>query len=169
MHLDKQIFFFLNSFAGRNEFFDAGWIFLAQYAIFIFGLVLIYLLRKDRKLFIRLSAAALITVVAVTLIKKSLSFPRPFLEENVRLLIAHIADSSFPSKHAAVSFVLAFGIFLEKKKLGAWLLMLAFLISLSRVVVGVHYPVDILAGALTGICIAGLSQKLPFLKRKNPL
>lgn len=169
MDINKQLFLFFNGLAGKNSILDCFWVFFAQYAIFIFGLVLAYLLRKDRKLFIRAAAATVITVITVTWLKKCLSFPRPFLQVNVRLLIPHIADSSFPSKHAAVSFALAFGIFLEKKMLGAWLLVLAFLISLSRIVVGVHYPIDIAAGALTGIAIAAIIQKLPSHKRKNPL
>lgn len=159
MRLDKQIFIFLNGLAHKSRILDGLWVFLAQYAIFIFALALIYLLRKDRKLFLKAASAALITVIAVALIKKIWFLPRPFLKENARLLMPHILDSTFPSKHAAVSFALALGIFLEKKKLGLWLLILAFLISLSRIVAGVHYPSDIFAGALIGAAIAYINHK----------
>lgn len=142
---------------------------MAEYAIFIFGLILIYLLRKDRKLFFKAAIATLITIAVVALIKKMWFFPRPFVDEKVKVLITHIPDSSFPSKHTAVAFALAFGIFLEKRRLGVWLLALAFLIAHSRVIAGVHYPRDILAGILIGMSIAGATQKLPFQKRKNPL
>lgn len=169
MQVNKQIFIFLNSLAGRNAIADALWISLAQYAIFIFGLILVYLLRKDRKLFFKAALATLITIVVVAVIKKMWFSPRPFIGENVRLLIPHIPDSAFPSKHTAVAFALAFGIFLEKRGLGIWLLGLAFLISLSRIIVGVHYPSDILAGILIGMSIASIAHKFPFQKRKNPL
>ena len=45
-----------------------------------------------------------------------LGFPRPFTQENVRLLIAHHADSAFPSKHSSAAFTIAFGIFLRRRK-----------------------------------------------------
>lgn len=157
--LDKQLFYFLNSLAKRNAILDIVWVFLAKYCIFIFGLILIYLLFKDRALFYKIILGLIISIVIVELIKKSLFFPRPFLQENIRVLIAHQPDSAFPSKHATVAFAIAFGIFLKKKKLGMWLLVLAFLVSLSRVVAGVHYPLDILAGALIGTCVAYVNNR----------
>lgn len=166
---NKEIFYFFNNLSGINNILDGIWIFLAQYAIFIFGLVLIYLLRKDRRLFFKAALSALITVVIVALAKKICFFPRPFAQEEVKLLISHIPDSTFPSKHTAVAFVLAAGIFLEKKQLGIWLLVLALLIGLSRIVVGAHYPADILAGMLIGICVSLLTHKFSFQKPKNPL
>ena len=53
---------------------------------------------------------------------------------------------------------------LEKKKLGAWLLVLAFSVALSRVIVGVHYPSDVFAGAVIGMIAAYSSNK--FFSRK---
>lgn len=169
MGLNKEIFSFFNNLTGNNTILDGIWIFLAQYAIFIFGLVLIYLLRNDRRLFFKAAFSALTTVVIVALAKKIFFFPRPFAQEGVKLLISHIADSAFPSKHTAVAFVLALGVFLEKKRLGIWLLVLALLIGLSRIVVGAHYPADILAGMLIGICVSFLTHKFSFQNPKNPL
>lgn len=151
MSLNKQIFFLLNSLAGRGLFLDGLWIFLANYAIFIFGLYLIYLVRKDKKLFLKVALSAVIVIIAVTAVKKFWFLPRPFLEEKVNLLITHDPkDATFPSKHAAAAFALAGAIFLKRKKSGFWLLILAFLISSSRVIVGVHYPLDVAAGAFLG-------------------
>lgn len=169
MGLNKEIFFFFHNLSGINNILDGIWIFLAQYAIFIFGLVLIYLLRKDRRLFFKAAVSSLIVIVIVALVKKICFFPRPFAQDEVKLLISHISDSAFPSKHTAVAFSLAFGIFLEKKQLGIWLLALALLIGLSRIVVGAHYPADILAGILIGIGVSLLTHKFSFQKRKNPL
>lgn len=169
MQLNKQIFLFLNGLAGKNSILDAIWIFLAQYAIFIFGLILIYLLRKDRKLFFKAALAALITITVVAVIKQIWFLPRPFIGEKVKVLISHIPDSTFPSKHTAVAFALALGVFLEKKRLGIWLLVLALLIGLSRIAVGVHYPADILSGMLIGACVPILTHKFSSQKRKNPL
>lgn len=169
MGLNQEIFLFFNNLTGKNNILDGVWVFLAQYAIFIFGLVLIYLLRKDRKLFFKAAISALIVVVITVLAKKLCFFPRPLTQEGVRILISHISDSTFPSKHTAVAFALASGIFLEKKQLGVWLLALAFLIGLSRIIVGVHYPADILASMLIGPCVSLLTHKFSFHNLKNPL
>ena len=163
MALNKQIFFILNSLAGRRVFLDGLWIFLADYAIFIFGLYLIYLARKDRKLFYRAALSAVIAVIAVAAVNKVWFLPRPFLGEKVKLLITcDPKDSTFPSKHASVAFALAWAIFLKRKKSGFWLLTVASLVSLSRVIAGAHYPLDIVAGAFLGWIVAySVSKILP--------
>ena len=91
--------------------------------------------------------------------------PRPFVDHAVNQLINYRAiAASFPSGHAAFFFGLATAYFLSKKirpegapqsgtirRVSFWLFVAAALISLARVFVGVHYPSDILAGALVGI------------------
>lgn len=166
MRLEEPIFDFLNGLAKRNDILDVVWVFFAQYAIFLFGIVLIYFVRKDRKLLLKVALGIIITVITVAVIKKIWFIPRPFSDKEVNLLIEHRQDSTFPSKHAAVAFAVAFGIFLRKKKLGVWLLLLALGIALSRVMVGVHYPVDVFAGALIGMIIAYSNNKFFLRKTK---
>ena len=166
MRLEEPIFDFLNGLAKRNDILDMVWVFFAQYAIFLFGIVLIYFVRKDRKLLLKVAMGIIITVIAVAVIKKIWFIPRPFSDKEVNLLIEHRQDSTFPSKHAAVAFAVAFGIFLQKKKLGVWLLLLALGIALSRVIVGVHYPADVFAGALIGMIIAYSNNKFFLRKTK---
>lgn len=71
---------------------------------------------------------------------------------------------SFPSGHAAFYFALAFAVYLYHKKAGAFFLTGAALISISRVAGGIHYPSDILAGAILGyftaIFVRFIFQKL---------
>jgi undecaprenyl-diphosphatase len=67
--------------------------------------------------------------------------------------------SSFPSDHAALFFALATSIFFVSLRLGILAFFHAFfVIGLTRVYLGYHYPTDILAGALLGIGIASLSR-----------
>ncbi|UZM96955.1 phosphatase PAP2 family protein [Lysinibacillus sp. MHQ-1] len=60
-------------------------------------------------------------------------------------------DPSFPSNHAAGAFALAFALLWKRKKIGAVLLVMACLMALSRIFIGVHYPLDVLAGACIGL------------------
>jgi undecaprenyl-diphosphatase len=68
--------------------------------------------------------------------------------------------SSFPSGHSASAFAFATGASAEALVLAPPLLTLAALVSYSRVHTGVHYPADVIAGALIGVGAAGLAGKL---------
>jgi undecaprenyl-diphosphatase len=62
--------------------------------------------------------------------------------------------SSFPSDHAALLFALVTGIFFISRILGALIAVyLLFIIVLTRIYLGLHYPTDLLAGAILGIAI----------------
>jgi len=68
-------------------------------------------------------------------------------------------DSAFPSAHTALAFSLTITIFLHDRKIG-WLFLLgALLIGVARVFANVHYPIDILGGALIGTIIAVIVEK----------
>jgi undecaprenyl-diphosphatase len=65
--------------------------------------------------------------------------------------------SSFPSDHAAMFFALAAGLWLVSSRLGAWVAVYSLLlVGLARIYLGLHYPTDIVAGALIGILIAAV-------------
>jgi undecaprenyl-diphosphatase len=51
---------------------------------------------------------------------------------------------------------IAFAIFLTHKKAGYWFMFFALLIGLARIIVGVHFPIDILGGFILGALIAYL-------------
>jgi undecaprenyl-diphosphatase len=59
-------------------------------------------------------------------------------------------SASFPSGHTTASFALAMAAALVFRRLGPWPLVAAALVGFSRIVVGMHYPGDVLAGALLG-------------------
>ena len=74
-------------------------------------------------------------------------------------LIPKPTDFSFPSGHTACSFAAGFLLFRKlPKKYGIPVLLLAVLISFSRLYVGVHYPSDVIAGTVSGICISYLAE-----------
>lgn len=96
------------------------------------------------------------------LLKNLIARTRPYeVIESLQLLIAPQWDYSFPSGHAGSAFAAAMAMFLSlPKKFGIPALIVAALISFSRLYVGVHYPTDVLAGILTGVLIAVIVWKI---------
>ena len=92
----------------------------------------------------------------------SSSMMKPFFDRirpchilsDINLLVNCGAGKSFPSSHASNNFMAAGILFWYNKSWGKYVFALAGLISISRIFVGVHYPVDILAGAILGIFIS---------------
>ena len=66
-------------------------------------------------------------------------------------------DYSFPSGHTQASFAAATALFTENKKAGICAYVLAALIAFSRLYLYVHFPTDVLAGVVIGICCGLLS------------
>jgi membrane-associated phospholipid phosphatase len=93
---------------------------------------------------------------------------RPLLEPSIHFVPPFgLADqsnwtnwSSFPSDHAALFFAIVAGIWLANRRAGIFALLYAALaICLPRIYVGIHYPTDVLAGALIGIGAVALLQR----------
>ncbi len=87
---------------------------------------------------------------------------RPFTThpDGTVLLTAPSPDPSFPSDHAAAAFAIAVAVLLVNRRIGAIFLAAATLIAVSRVLLGVHYPGDVLAGALVGAAAAVAVSRL---------
>ena len=87
--------------------------------------------------------------------------PRPFVNNPiVHQLIFHETSGSFPSGHAAIFFVLATVIFFFHKKWSILFFVGAILMGIARVMAGIHWPIDILGGAIIGILSAWLICKI---------
>jgi undecaprenyl-diphosphatase len=78
--------------------------------------------------------------------------PRPYATHphSLVLFTTPSHDPSFPSDHAAAAFAIAVAVVFFSRRLGAVFLVFAAAIALSRVLLAMHYPTDVLAGALTG-------------------
>ncbi|HMN33588.1 MAG: phosphatase PAP2 family protein [Chitinophagaceae bacterium] len=102
--------------------------------------------------------------ISASVIKNLVQRVRPCNDESLQYLIRRIVHCgsgySFPSSHAANHFGLSFFIIFTLKNQGKWVVPLALtwalLICFAQVYVGVHYPFDILGGAILGIMIAKL-------------
>jgi len=97
----------------------------------------------------------LVTWLAVNVFRSWLSLPRPVpLDLGIQWL-GHGARGSFPSLHASCSFALAMVVALDRRDGWAALFLLAAVsIAWSRVYLGLHFPSDVLAGAMVGSFVA---------------
>ena len=122
--------------------------------IWIVLAVVLLILPKTRKTGIIVAAALLMDLVLCNLILKNLvARVRPYdVNTAIAILIKKPLDFSFPSGHTAASFAAMPALFLAKMK-KAWIaaLVLAVLIAFSRLYFYVHYPTDVLGGAVVGI------------------
>lgn len=104
------------------------------------------------------------------LIKPLVARPRPCdINAAFQLLIERPSGYSFPSGHAAVSFAAVGVLFFGRKALNeiSWKkplcivsLILAIVISLTRLYLYVHFPTDVLAGVLVGILAGWIGYKI---------
>ncbi len=160
--MDSQLFHWLNNLAGQSRAFDVAVIFLAEYLPYAIVLAFLALLfysgykkrEKIRIFWVTLFSVAIARYGAVELIRFFYHRQRPFVAYDILPLFPHENSWSFPSGHAALFFALAAALYFYNKKWGAWFFLAAVLISVARVIAGVHYPSDILGGALVGIAAA---------------
>ena len=139
--------------------------FLASFLIwFMFtGLFVLWII--DGKIKKEQVLHALIAVSLVFIISELLKalFPtlRPFSINGRHPLVFWIEnDGAFPSSHTALAFALATTIWLHDRKVG-WIYMVgALVIGVARVLANVHFPRDIFAGAVLGIVVSFLVEKL---------
>lgn len=168
MPTDLASFRAINDLAGRWDALDAFFVFLATYLVFVMGaLVLGYVAVAWKTPHfegrVENLAHALWAAAIGFLLERIIGYlwfrPRPFatLEGVTKLADRLATEKSFPSAHATFAFALAFGIALHNKRWGRTLLVLAAFVALGRVAAGVHYPSDVLAGALVGFAAAKLA------------
>jgi undecaprenyl-diphosphatase len=106
---------------------------------------------------------------AATGLKALIDRPRPplrYAEPKTLVPLPH--DGSFPSGHAATSFAAATMLSFASPRLAPFLFLLAAAISFSRVYVGVHYPLDVIGGAVLGVLVATALRRLVRARRRSP-
>jgi len=161
--MNQIIFQYLNNLAGRSYIFDSFIVFCAEGLPYVLVAVFLAILifskktyREKIKIFIFAGISIFLSRIVITeAIRYFYHVSRPFVNNNVNQLIFHEVSGSFPSGHATFFFALAMAVYLSLNKKWGWLFFAgAVLISLSRVIAGVHWPYDILAGAIVGVLSA---------------
>jgi undecaprenyl-diphosphatase len=92
----------------------------------------------------------LVAVVLAEVLTDLLKLAIPRSRPDVDTLIPRLHTHSFPSGHAAIAFACATVIGAAVPRTRAWLYVLAALVAWSRAYVGVHFPLDVVAGAVLG-------------------
>lgn len=125
----------------------------------------------SRKAVVLASVSVAVALALKSLISFAWGRERPFIAHPELLVLNLKVDPvSFPSGHTLIAFTIACSLlFSGYRKIGALALFLAFMVGLSRVLLGVHYPFDVLAGAFIGVIVAwGLHRESSSLKRYLP-
>lgn len=153
-HLDYNWFHAINGLAGKWPAADLLMKFLAEHAVYVIciGMVIYWFTQKrmNRPMVVQAFVSAFLAFGIGSIISHVFSRDRPFVTHSVTQLIPHAADASFPSDHAIGAFVIAVTIVRFHKRTGLIWLLLASGIAFSRVWAGVHYPLDVAAGAAIG-------------------
>lgn len=86
---------------------------------------------------------------------------RPFVaDSHVKLLVPHGADGGMPSHHIVFMVTLVVSIYFYDRRFATFLALLTVLTGIARVVAGIHYPSDIIVGAILGVGIVYLYRRI---------
>lgn len=156
--MDKTLFLTFYHFVENHSKTKKYFIFMGKilpnlvvYAYFIF-LLFLWTFHKDivkQSILIPFLSLLFITVLRILINRK-----RPFEVFSIVTPLSHTKGHSFPSRHTASAVIIActFGHF--NIITGIIFGIIALLIGISRVAVGLHYPLDVIAGAFISIFIA---------------
>ncbi len=159
LNLDREIFKLINS-GLTTSFFDALMPYVSQKFNFLGAIIIAALLvfalgkRRDRWGLVILVAVVLLSDLSSNVLKNLIMRTRPCNAFEVRLLLGCGGSFSMPSAHATNIFAAMVFLTIRYKKLFPLFLVIALTVSYSRVYVGVHYPLDVVAGAFLGSTIA---------------
>ena len=121
------------------------------------GAVILCYLVKRPELICRVLLAALLSLIVVPLLKQYFDAPRPAaLLEYLHVIGEARHKHSFPSGHSATAFLFAGLIYLSSQQaiIRMSLLFMAALVGVSRILVGAHWPADVVMGAIVGLSCA---------------
>lgn len=158
--IDIYILFFIQNYF-KNSFLDKFMPLITKLGNFSILWIILACLFICTKKYKRIGIMIFISIFLCGLFGNIILKPlfkrvRPFeLLHFTQLLISAPKDFSFPSGHTMTSFASATVIISQNKKCGIHALILAFLISFSRLYLFVHFPSDVIIGAIIG-CILGI-------------
>ncbi|MEA2484315.1 MAG: hypothetical protein QOC55_2262 [Thermoleophilaceae bacterium] len=177
--MDYRLAHALDSFSAHHDSFEDPLRAYVGASQIVFAAVLVALLllvpgaRRElaRRAAVAAAASLALALLVTHLLAGVVGRPRPFVAHpgTIHAFLAHAADPGFPSEHSAAAFAIATAVALRVKSWGAILIVLAVVLAAGRVFLGVHYPSDVLVGAVIGACMAGLCWIAPIRRRLDAL
>ena len=137
-------------------------------AVFMVFVVLVLWLEGDRRLATKTLITVGVTYLVIKAIKWLIPSPRPFELHDMTVLTMTVVNESFPSNHTGVAFAIATSVWLAQHRLGIMLLGLAVLVGIGRVLLWVHFPIDVVVGGAIGAGFAFIFGEI-FKTRKRAL
>lgn len=167
--MDWRTFHAVNDFVWRHHWLGTAAKEIEQYGVVLFAAAAFALWLLDRprsRRHWKLASACGLGSGALALFVNQIighawHRDRPYeTHAGVHVFGTRSTDPSFPSDHASAAFGIAFGIFFVDRVAGVLFLAAAAVIGIGRLLVGAHYPLDVLAGVLVGFGSALLLARL---------
>lgn len=159
-----SLFYQIFNLSHKSSFWDSLMIFGAVNVIYLTVILMVILAifgsLKEKKVLLLAIVAVIVTLILTQVIRIFFYEPRPFLTLPITTLIKHPTDASFPSGHSSIMAALAFPYFFYKSKYSPIFLFLMLWVGVSRIFVGVHYPLDVVGGFVEGYLATGIAWKL---------
>lgn len=162
--MDFTLYKDLNRFALHHDRWEDVARFFANDSPYLFAaLIVVLFLARGRLASVtgRRGAVAAVFSGALALavakvVSEIVARQRPFVDhpQAAHLFISHARDYGFPSDHVTGGFAIAVALALRHRAAGAVALALAAVVAVARVMVGVHYPSDVVGGAVIGTLVA---------------
>jgi undecaprenyl-diphosphatase len=169
LKLDQILFESIYQAIPHNLFFDWFFLFFSWLAYpkyiwipLVIGFIVFIRRHKGWIMFEAVIAMGVGVIINEYVIKNIFSRIRPFeFYDSIQTIDTTANGFSFPSSHALVAFSFITVIILSTKntRLHKALIAFAVLVGLSRIYLGVHFPLDVIAGAVMGILLGWLASK----------
>lgn len=121
----------------------------------IYPVFLILLIINRDKRFWKLLIVPGISFIILSFFRKKINAPRPYEKLNIEPIIPKsTVGQSFPSRHVFSVFVIAMTLYYISPAIGISLMLVGIIVGIVRVLGGVHFPRDVIAGAVIGIFLS---------------
>ncbi|MGX4607628.1 undecaprenyl-diphosphatase [Priestia sp. JNUCC 25] len=154
--MNVDLFRTINNLGKEYTYLNNFFIFMAEYMVFVLAFIALifwFTRREGNRMMIISATISFILAEMMGKIAGTLhSNNQPFAElSNVNKLIEKAVDNSFPSDHTILFFAFCMTFFMYQKRWRYIWIMLALVVGISRIWVGVHYPADVIVGAIISI------------------